>query len=96
MSLGLMSALHGFVILLTALSGFYLLINARAVVAMFSGPDNELAPGPGRRRVPRGRLLLAIAAFAIGFILSFGFWSVSGTEAVGNAVKSHPEEVQRP
>lgn len=96
MSHGLLSALHYFVILLTALSGIYLLINVRSVVALFNNPGNELAPGPSRRRVPRGRLYLAIAGFAIGFVLSFGFWSVSGTDAVSNSVKGNPEEVQRP
>ncbi|HEY5721873.1 MAG TPA: hypothetical protein VIT45_06080 [Allosphingosinicella sp.] len=96
MSHGLMSALHAFVILLTALSGIYLLINARSVIALFSKPSNELAPGPSSRRVPRGRLYFALAAFLAGFLLSFGFWSVSGTDAVSNAVEGDPEEVQRP
>lgn len=96
MSHGLLSALHAFVILLTALSGIYLLINARSVIALFNRPSNELAPGPSSRHVPRGRLYLGLAGFAIGFILSFGFWSISGTDAVSNAVEGNPQEVQRP
>lgn len=96
MSIGLYSGLLGLAILLTTVSGFYLLINARSVAALFNRPGNELAPGPGRRRVPPIKLVLAMLVFVGGFAVSLVIWSFSGTETVTNAMETHPEEVQRP
>lgn len=96
MTIGLFSGLLGLAILITTVCGFYLLINARSVASFFSTPSNELAPGPGRRRVPPLRLFLAMLLFAGGFVASLIIWSFAATDAVTNAVESHPEEVQRP
>lgn len=96
MPVGLLPALLAVAILVTTASGFYLLIHARALAVMFNRPSNELAPGPGRRLPSRGKMLTAMILFVAGFLVSILIWSFSGTDAVTNAVKSHPEEVQRP
>ena len=95
MPLGIFPVLLGLAILATLASAYYLLINARAVAALFAGRDNEIAPGPGRS-APRGRIVAASLLFVGGTILSILAWSASGTEAASNAVESHPPEVQRP
>ena len=88
--------LLGLAILVTSASGFYLLINARALAAMFNRSSNELAPGPGRRPPTRGRMLATMAVFAAGLLISVLIWSFAGTDTVSNVVESHPERVQRP
>ena len=96
MTIGGYSAVLGLAILLTSISGIYLLINARGLAAFFSTPENELAPGPGGRRPPRGRLVVAILVFAGSLVASLAIWSYAGTDAASNVVESHPAEVQRP
>ena len=96
MPLGLFAAALGVSVLLTTASGYYLLINARSVAALFNTPTNDLAPGPAGRRVPRQRLFLAMALFAAGFAASLLIWSFAGTDPVSQSVESRPEEVQRP
>ena len=96
MPVGLIPALLGVSILIAAASGFYLLFNARAVAIIFSRPDNELVPGPGRRQPSRGRMLAAMALFGAALGISLLIWSFGGAEPVSDAVESHPAEVQRP
>ncbi|QIG78976.1 hypothetical protein [Stakelama tenebrarum] len=54
-------------ILVTAVTGIWLLLNARSVAALFRGvPDIE--PGPGRKRAPRGTTIVMLILFNIGWI----------------------------
>lgn len=96
MPLGIFPLLLGLAILVTLASAYYLLINARALAAMFASPDNEIAPGPGHSPPPRGRIIAAAMLFTSGILLSLLTWSLSGTDTAANAVASHPGEVQRP
>ncbi len=97
MPVGFLPALLALAILMTLGSAYYLLINARAVAAMFNRPSNEIAPGPRRRDPPpRGRLLAALILFGAGTVMSILVVTQYGSEPVQDAVESRPEEVQRP
>lgn len=96
MPLGTFAAMLGLAAVLTLASGFYLVFNARSLAGLFSTPGNELAPGPGGRRAPRGRLLLAIGVFVAGSVACLALWSFAMTDTAPRAVESQPGEVQRP
>ena len=61
-------------ILVTAASGVWLMINARAVARLFRG-TGEIDPGPGPRRASRGTVWAVIVAFNLGWIASVSIWS---------------------
>ncbi len=57
------------------IAGIWLLLHLRDLVGLFSTDDsNDLVRGPGRRRVPRGRVWLAIVIFNAGWIASLIIW----------------------
>ncbi|WP_336978729.1 hypothetical protein [Altererythrobacter fulvus] len=70
-------------IVLTAGTGVWLMINARAVARLFRHSD-IIEPGPvlGRRRIPppRGLVMVMLAGFAFGAIASVAIWSWAMTE----------------
>ncbi|KPL69383.1 hypothetical protein SZ64_15465 [Erythrobacter sp. SG61-1L] len=69
-------------ILLTAATGIWLLINARAVARLFRRSD-IIQPGPalGRQTPPPRRLVLAmLAGFTLGWVGSVAIWSWAMTE----------------
>jgi hypothetical protein len=93
---GVFAALLGLAVLVTLGSAYYLLLNARSVAGLFARADNELAPGPGRSRAPRGRVMLALALFTAGSIACLGLWWFTLSDVAPRAVDSRPGEVQRP
>lgn len=73
-------------ILLTAVSGLWLLINARAVARLFRRGGIE--PGPGIRQASRKAALGWLIAFNVGWIACIVIWSFTASGEANEAVET--------
>lgn len=68
-------------ILVTFAAMIFLILHLRDVAALFRR-TGEIKPGPGRRTVSNGAIIVALIAFNLGWITSIAiWWSVWSGEA---------------
>ncbi|MBZ6378412.1 hypothetical protein B5C34_13000 [Pacificimonas flava] len=67
MPLAVVPILFALAILVTAVSGVWLMLNARSVAALFRDRD-VIEPGPGRPRRSRKAVIVALVLFNLGWM----------------------------
>lgn len=63
--------LFAFAIIVTLVTGIWLLVHLTSVASLFSG-KGDIVPSPRRPRVPRGRVVLVMVLFAAGLAATIG------------------------
>ncbi|SEM77436.1 hypothetical protein SAMN05192583_1186 [Sphingomonas gellani] len=100
MPIGTFPALLTLAIVVTLVSGAWLLINARSVAALFrdkaKSGRNEMLAGPGKRAQPHGRVWLFLVLFNLGWLTCIALWYTVASGVGNDVVKSHDPSVQRP
>ncbi|AKH43062.1 hypothetical protein FHS61_001239 [Altererythrobacter atlanticus] len=76
-------------IMMTAVAGIWLLVNARAVARLFRS-TGIIEPGPGPRRASRRAVVVALVAFNIGWIGSIAIWSWAMSDDAPMVVDTQP------
>ncbi|WP_188054116.1 MULTISPECIES: hypothetical protein [unclassified Sphingosinithalassobacter] len=80
-------------IVVTAVSGIWLMLNARSVAALFRG-RTEIVPGPGRRRASRGAVIAMLILFNLGWIGAIAVqwigWEGAANEVIVSENPEHP------
>lgn len=74
MPLWIPQVLLALLILLTAATGIWLLINLRSVARLFRS-TGEIEPGPGPRPAAKSTVVAMLVAFNVGWIGSIAVWS---------------------
>ena len=85
MSLALVPILFALAIIVTVVSGLWLMLNARSLAALFRSRD-AIAVGPGRPRRSRRAVIVALILFNLGWIsavaLQWASWEGATNEVV--------------
>src|SRR5690606_10240487 len=63
--------LFALAIIVTLVTGIWLLVHLTSVASLFSG-KGDIVPSPRRPRVPRGRVVLVMVLFAAGLAATIG------------------------